>query len=215
MDGTAHSGHFGPMRTRDRGRFRQQELPGGRVLLRIDHDPLEGLTGAQMRWWFENIDGRSTLDPSGWDGPERPVYQLWHPVDHRCASWKRRVPGPDGARIGPGSILHVEECLGGRFPSKSDVRVLRLDESGFDFALGAGTASIGTVRHRYPAGDGGLRMTVELELGVEWPLVGGLFNRLLRRVAITPAFIDAWVVHNIEECGELPRFLPRLASGRS
>ena len=208
------TGVFGPMRGRDRGHLRQTELGRGRVLLRVDHDPLPDLTGNMMRWWFENIDGTTTLGPAGWDGPERPVYHLWHPLDHRCARWTRRVIGSDG-RLGPGSILHVEESFRGRFASRNDVRVTRIDESGFDFELGGGSVSFGSVRHRYAERAEGLALSTELEFGVRWGALSGPFNRLLRRAALTPAFIEAWALHNIEECGELPRFLPLLATRNS
>jgi len=211
MPTESQGGLFGPMRAREQGRFHKTELPRGRVLLRVDHDPLPGVTADMMRWWFEHIDGVSTLSPTGWDAPEHPVYRLWHPIDHLCARWKRRIPGPDG-RIGPGSILHIEESFRGRFPSRNDVRISRIDGSGFDFELGGGSVSFGSVRHRYSPVDGGIALSTELEFGVQWPGLALPFNKMLRGIALTPAFIDAWVVHNIEECGELPKFLPRLTA---
>jgi hypothetical protein len=60
-------------------------------------------------------------------------------------------------------------------------------------------------------------MTVEMTFGVEWPFLWRLFNPLLQKKAFPRQSQDAWVKHNVEECGEFINFLPALylqATGR-
>ena len=202
-------GLFGPMKRATECRFEQRELPGGRLALAIDHEPMPGVTAAMFRWWFEHIDGDSNFTNQGFTGPETPVYRLWHPHDHILVRWEKVNRDREG-RISVGSILHVEETLGGKHPSKTRIWVTRFDDAAFNFSLGNGAASFGEVRHLYSDSAAGLRLRTEMEFGVRWPLIGAWVNRLLRNKAFTPALIAAWVTHNVEECGETERFLPQL-----
>ena len=199
------------MKSPESARVEQRELPLGRLSIQIRHEPMRGVTAPMMRWWFEHIDGESNLTPDGFSGPPKPVYLLWHPQDHIRAVWKKKVIGSAG-RLGRGSVLYVEENLGGKHLSKNSVNVTRLDDTAFNFSLGEGVASFGEVRHLYQDTPAGLALRTEMDFGVQWPLVAKFVNGLLRKKALTPEVIRAWVVHNIEECGETEKFLPQLYS---
>ncbi|HTH49122.1 MAG TPA: hypothetical protein VMB21_16520 [Candidatus Limnocylindria bacterium] len=211
MPTSTQSNPSDPMKSVDSARVEQQELPLGRISIRIAHEPIRGVTAPMLRWWFEHIDGESNLTPEGFSGPPKPVYLLWHPHDHIRAAWKKKAVGGDG-RIGPGSVLYVEENLGGKHLSKNSVNVTRLDDTAFNFSLGQGAASFGEVRHLYRDTAAGLSLRTEMDFGVQWPLVAKSVNGLLRKKALTPEVIQAWTVHNVEECGRLEKFLPQLYS---
>jgi hypothetical protein len=203
------SGLFGPMKDSSRCRLEQRELAGGRVALAIDHEPMSGVTPEMFRWWFEHFNGESNLTAGGFTGPMTPVYRLWHPLDHILVRWEKVLRGPDG-RIAAGSVLYVEENLGGKHPSKTRVWVTRFDNTAFNFSLGKGAGSFGEVRHLFSPSPAGLQLRTEMDFGVQWPWIGPWFNRMLRRKAFTQDLITAWVTHNVEECGETERFLPQL-----
>ncbi len=202
-------GLFGPMKTAQTAKTERRELPMRRISISIQHEPMPGVTAKMLRWWFENIDSTTTLTENGFTGPSRLAYLLWHPHDHISASWKKKVKATDG-RIGPGSMLRAEERLGGKHLSRNNVQVTRFDDGAFNFQLGEGRAQFGEVRHLYSDSPQGLSLRTEMDFGVQWPLLWRVFNPMLRSKALTPELIDAWIVHNVEECGETEKFLPRL-----
>ena len=127
-------GFFGPMKTLESATWDVEKLPGGGLRAWIDHQPMRGVTPAAIRWWFENIDTRTTYNGSDFNGPKVPAYRYWHPFDHIRVRWVKKVPGADG-RIGPGSIIHIEETIGGRYPVDAKARVSRFDDEAFNFDL--------------------------------------------------------------------------------
>ena len=51
-------------------------------------------------------------------------------------------------------------------------------------------------------------------IGVEWPLVGGVVNGLIRRAMYPEVMLKEWERHQIEEVGMLQHFLPTLYSSQ-
>jgi len=202
-------GFFGPMKKLGSARVETHELPKHRISITIHHSPMRAVNVRMMRWWFENLDSRTTLTPTGVAGAPVPVYRLWHPYDHVRVDWLKKIPGATGGP-GPGSVLQVQEDLGGLHFSRSSVRVTKLDESAFNFELGNGRSSVGQMEHRYRDGTDGLLMETEMRFGVESPLLWRFLNPLLRQKAFTPALASAWILHNVEECGETEKFLPEV-----
>ena len=82
-------GFFGPMKAFDSARTSFQRLPNGGMRATIHHEPMEGLTVKQFRWWFENIEGMTTYNGVDFNGIEIPRYHLWHPHDHIKVYWKK------------------------------------------------------------------------------------------------------------------------------
>ena len=203
-------GFFGPMKTLESATWDVEKLPGGGLRAWIDHQPMRGVTPAAIRWWFENIDTRTTYNGSDFNGPKVPAYRYWHPFDHIRVRWVKKVPGADG-RIGPGSIIHIEETIGGRYPVDAKARVSRFDDEAFNFdLLVGGIAPVGEVLHLWSPSDAGLQFRTQVTLSARIKLIGGLLTRIARRAMFTDAMVRHWVVHNVEESGETEKFLPAL-----
>ena len=93
-------GFFGTMKIVDTARASVEELADGRLRATIVHETMKGVTPAMLRWWFENIHTFTTWNGTDFDGPEVPVYRLWHPWDHIRVRWLSEVRGADG-RLAP------------------------------------------------------------------------------------------------------------------
>ena len=160
-------GFFGPMKGLESAKHDVSVLPDGRIQATVEHETLRGVSIEMLRWWWENIDGTTTWNRNGFEGPPVPVYRYWHPFDHVRTTWVRKKYGPDG-RLAAGSMIRIEEILGGRFPVQIGARVTRLDDSAFDFEVRfAGVVRGGVLDHRYePTGDG-CSFVTRLTLGVK------------------------------------------------
>ena len=153
MTEPAKLGFFGPLKTLESATWGIEELPKGSVRAWIDHATMSGVTPEVMRWWFENIDSRTTYNGTDFNGPEVPVYRYWHPFDHIRVRWEKKIPGPDG-HIGPGSVIHIQETIGDRYPVDARARVTRFDDEAFNFELLVGGGRTGR-RGSAPLGTGG------------------------------------------------------------
>ena len=210
MTEPAKLGFFGPLKTLESATWGIEELPKGSVRAWIDHATMPGVTPEIMRWWFENIDSRTTYNGTDFNGPEVPVYRYWHPFDHIRVRWEKKIPGPDG-RIGPGSIIHIQETIGDRYPVDARARVTRFDDEAFNFELlVGGVAPAGEVLHLWEPADVGLRFRTQVTIGPRIPIIGRLLTRIARRLLFSDAMLRDWIRHNIEESGETEKFVPAL-----
>jgi hypothetical protein len=100
----------------------------GRMVMRIRHDVLKGLTPEMVARWFGNIGGDMDVD-----GKRLNRYLAWHPQDHIV--WELAHPGPDG-RASAGAKFHIVEAFGRNPDFYVDVIdcVTRLDATGFTAA---------------------------------------------------------------------------------
>lgn len=202
-------GFFGPMKSVETARHSVDRLADGRIRFAIEHENMAGVTPQMMRWWFENIDAWTRYNGEGFTGPLVPVYRYWHPHDHISVRWHRRVT-VDG-RLAPGSIISIEENLGGKHPVRAKARVSRFDDEAFNFdILLGGLVPVGRVLHRYAEVEGGASFYTEALMGVRLPIIGRLLNALIRRVAFSEEMMVDWITHNVEESGETEKFVPAL-----
>ena len=175
----------------------------------IEHDTMKGVTPEILRWWFENIDTWTRYNGSDFTGPSVPVYRYWHPFDHIAVRWRRRVYVR--GRLGPGSVIEINEDIGGKHAVRAKARVTKFDDEAFNFdLLLGGLIRVGSLDHLYAEVEGGSSsFYTEARIGVEVPIIGRLLNWVIRR-QFTEELLRDWIVHNIEESGETEKFVPAL-----
>ena len=203
-------GLFGPMKTLDSAQYGFEELPGGRFRAWIKHDTMKGVTPPILRWWFEHIDTFSSYNGQDFSGPPVPVYRFWHPFDHIAIRWAKRVHGLDG-RLGPGSVIAIQENIAAKHPVRAKARVTRFDEEAFNFEpLLGGLLPVGQVVHEYAPVEDGVSFYTCVEIGITTPIIGPVLNWIIRKVAFSTEMFQDWILHNIEESGETEKFVPAL-----
>jgi hypothetical protein len=180
-----------------------QVLPDGRLHCWIEHEVLQGITPRMLAWWFRHLEGDMDFEGGRW-----PRYRVWHPLDHVQVSYARRLP--DG-QVGVGAQLHIVELLNRNPRYRVDVLsdIVRLDEQGFGHRPRWHGLRMAAMDYRFEAVPGGTRFINSLTIGLASPWARPL-NRLVRRFVFDAARADAWILHNIEEVGQLERFLPAL-----
>jgi len=177
-----------------------QHLDDGRLRLVLRHDVLCGITPDMVRWWFQHIGGDMRLA-----GKQVPRYRVWHPRDH--VSW--RLVRAGGAQIGPGAIFHIQECFGRdpRWALDTRLHVTRLDDGGFATRPSMHGLRLAQMTYRFTEVTGGTRYENDLTLGLtgaRW------FNTAVLPRVFPEERGRAWLVHNVEEVGNLEYFLPDL-----
>ena len=181
-----------------------ERLADGRLSYWIRHDIVRGVTPRMLAWWFANLEGDVVIA-----GQRINRYRAWHPYDHVHASYARRRP--DGS-IGPGAAIRLREYLGAdpRYLVDTVTDIEKLDEEGFIHNPRLHGVS-GLVRMEYR-----FTRVAEGTLYENRLLVGGaagwrrLASPLMQRFGFDHAHGLAWLRHNIEEVGQLERFLPAL-----
>lgn len=207
MAGVPKIGFFGPMKGLDSAKHEITLLANGRVQATIEHDPMRGVSAEMLRWWWENIDTTTTWNGRTFGGPPVPVYRYWHPFDHIRAKWVRRVNGSDG-RLGPGSLIRIEENLGGQYEVRIRAHVTRLDDHAFNFAV----TVLGLLRpveteHYYEPTRDGCSFMTRVTAGIP---IAALGRSIGPSVETRKRLLRLWVLHNIEESGETEKFVPTL-----
>jgi hypothetical protein len=180
----------------------------GRMVMRIHHDLLKGISPEMVAWWFGNIAG--DMDVAG---ARLNRYLVWHPRDH--IHWQLVQPGPD-ARAGAGAKFRIVEAFGRNPDFYIDVvdTVTRLDATGITLVSYKLGSQISHLNHDFIALDGGTQYVSTLTIGTTVPWLGTSLNRLLHNVVFTEAMGNAWLRHNVEEVGLLEHIIPCLYSGR-
>ena len=170
-----------------------ERLPDGRLSHWIRHEVLRGVTPSMLAWWFANLEGDVLID-----GRRINRYRAWHPYDHVHASYARRLP--DGS-IGPGAAIRLREYLGANAHYEVDIvtDIEKLDEEGYVHNPRVhGIAGLVRMEYRFR----------RVAQGTQCWRRG--ITPLLQRWHFDRARGLAWLRHNIEEVGQLERFLPRL-----
>jgi hypothetical protein len=182
----------------------ERTLPGGRVVLHIEHELLAGVTPEMLVWWWRNIEGDVTLD-----GLAYRRYLIWHPLDHIHFSLLQRAA--DGT-VGPGAVFHVVEALGADMRHLVDValHLRELDESGATVEVQGLGRPVMRMRGEFIARPGGTQFISTMTIGSAGRLASlGLNGWLLDR--FFPAERrQRWLRHSVEEIGNLQFFLPEL-----
>lgn len=195
-----------PLRTSDSARTTVQALPGHRVRLTIDHQPLAGVTPAMLLWWFRHIG-----DVVTYAGEELPAYLAWHPLDH--IRWELARPAPGGG-ADEGARFRIVEAFGRSeaFYVDSVETVEKLDETGIRLVRRLGGVRVFQLEHTWSACEVGTHYVSVMDLGAMSPLMTWVNRYLTTRVFPEPMG-RAWLVHNIEEVGVLEHLLPALLDG--
>ena len=158
------------------------ESNGETLDLVVEHE-LHGITPEMIAWFFPHADE---------------YYKLWHPEDH--VGWRWVVPPTQGRR--GGSIKISVQKFGDLPVCELRMRIENPSETPFDKSTGAGWSSFlgpddvpyGCATHVYKAAPYGTWMRSTFR----WP-------------AKTPQWLlDAVRKHNVEEMGQLPKFVPDL-----
>ncbi len=175
----------------------------GRMVMRIRHDVLKGISPDMLAWWFANIGGDMQVG-----GSRMNKYLAWHPNDH--IAWELARPGLDG-RASVGAQFHIVEAFGRNPDHYIDVidTVTRLDPSGFTGVSHMLGVEISRLNHDFVAVEGGTQYLSTLTIGSSLPILGRLFNAFAFRAIFTEAMGRAWLKHNIEEVGLLEHIIPR------
>lgn len=192
-----------PLRGLDTADWSIRDLPHGRRRVTIDHAPLPGVSPSDLLWWFSHLDG--SLEYGG-----RSVlrYLAWHPLDH--IAWELARPAPDGG-AGEGARFHIVEMFGGDPARTVDVveRVEKLDATGIRLVQRRAGVKVFQLEHTWSRGEDGTHYVSVMDIGARHALLAPL-NRWLTRTAMPVDLCQAWVLHNIEEVGQLPWILPPL-----
>jgi hypothetical protein len=191
------------MRQLSSARTTSETLADGRLELRIEHAPLEGITPKMLHWWFQTAS-----EDMHWRGRTIPRYHLWHPIDHIQLRVVRRAR--DGS-VGPGAKFHIVEAFAGNLDYLVDqvVDIARLDAGGITLEVRALGKTFMQLAHTFEADAGATlyrtRMLIGIDRGVLKPV-----SRVMRRRKFPSAKAGAWLKHNVEEVGNFPHFLPEL-----
>jgi hypothetical protein len=183
-----------------------EELPDGRIELRIDHELIRGVTPAMLVWWFRHYP----VGHLDFQGELVSLYRLWHPRDHIRVDVLRRArdrsPGVSG-----GAKIAISERIGAK-PSRVVARVAQMDEAGLHLVIRRLWMQVADLRHTFKQTPDGTIYRSRLVLGSTVPVIGKLINGVARRRARETG--QAWLKHNVEEVGNFQFFLPRLYAER-
>ena len=184
------------MRDKSSARITVRTLDDGRLEQTIEHAPLPGVTPEMMLWMLENM-GREIE----WRGQRCILYRCWHPLDHIHFE----VLGP----FGPGCRFHIVEAFQARPEFLQDFvyDVPKLDRTGFRLEYRRLGFLIGSADEDWEELPNGMGWRVRQIVGMTVPMVKRLNPVLRRRQA---AVLEAWLLHNVQEDGNLPHVLPQL-----
>jgi hypothetical protein len=89
-----------------------------------------------------------------------------------------------------------------------------MSRDGIHLSLIRGPFRLGDLRHTFADSEEGLIYRSRLIAGSTLPVIGRLLNFMVHRFVFTPAMLDRWLTHNVEEVGNFELFLPRLYAQR-
>ena len=191
----------------------------GRLEARIAHATLRGVTSEMLLWWFENFadgvdaieDDLSTRKTARVGDKDVPLYWLWHPIDHFMVRITK--PSPNGAPgLSEGARVVLKETILETIEMNGLIDGMNRD--GIHLTLKRGPFRLGDLRHTFVDTDKGLEYRSRLIAGSTLPVVGRLINRIVHRIVFSPAMLERWLQHNVEEVGAFENFLPALYAQR-
>jgi len=191
-----------PLRAIDTARHSLAIDAQGRLVMRIEHADLPGLTPEDLRWWFAHIEGDVTIGTAVMSR-----YHAWHPGDH--IHWELARPGPNGvAEVG--ARFHIVEAFGRDMNHLVDVveEVTRLDQTGITLEKRVLGQVASRLSHDFGTGAKGASYRSNLTVGFETPAVCHSLNAAIRRFVFPKAMGRAWIRHNVEEVGLLEHLIP-------
>jgi hypothetical protein len=184
------------MRDLSSARISVRHLDDGRVEQTVEHAPLPGVTPTMMLWMLEHMG-----DEIDWRGSRCILYRCWHPIDHIHFE----VLGP----FGPGCRFHIVETFQARPDYIQDFvyDVPKLDRTGFRLELRRFGVLLGSADEDWEERADGMGWRVRQTVGFSTPVLNRLNPRLQRGGG---GMLDAWLLHNVQEDGNLPHVLPEL-----
>jgi hypothetical protein len=196
------------LRTLDSATTEVRSLPGHRIRVTIDHQPLAGITPGMLLWWFQHIG-----DPVTYAGHRMSGYLAWHPLDHIHWELAEEAPGGGAAE---GARFRIVEAFGRRpeFYIDTTERVEKLDRTGIRLVRRIAGAVVLQLEHTWSAGVEGAHYVTVLDIGARSRLMAPVNRHLTARVFPEP-LQRAWLVHNIEEVGCLEHLLPAVLAQRA
>jgi len=202
-------GYSFEMRKVDSARVYVGERVDGRLEARIAHAPLRSVSSEMLVWWFENFpETRKTARVGDKDVP---LYWLWHPIDHFMVRVTKPAangaPGfSEGARVTlKETILETIEMHG---------LIDGMNRDGVHLTLMRGPFRVGDLRHTFVDTENGLEYRSRLIAGSTLPVIGRILNLIVKRRVFTPAMLERWLQHNVEEVGNFEQILPPLYAQR-
>jgi len=191
-----------------KARFSHQTLPDGQIRIEIEHLPLHGITPEMLAWWYRVLP-ISTVEING---TTYPLYHIFHLSEHGQL-WIAE-PATDGsAGMGEGSLVARREWFG-PYDSEGAGRVISISAQGLTVRPEVASVQIGEIRHIFNSTPTGSVYRVESLIGVDRPIIGPLFNYLLRHTVFTEAMLREWERHQVEEVSMLNYYLPQLYAQR-
>jgi hypothetical protein len=176
----------------------------GRMVMRIHHDLLRGITPVMIAWWFRNIGGEMDVA-----GVRMNRYLVWHPFDH--IHWELAAPASGGG-AGPGCKFRIVEAFGRNpdFYVDATETVTQLDDDGLTLVGTRAGIEVTRLHHDFIAANGGTRYVSMLRIGIGVPGLCHIVNPVVHRFIFPEAMGRAWLKHNVEEVGLLEHMLPLL-----
>lgn len=181
---------------------------GSHVALTIEHDVVRGVTPTMLAWWFANLAG--TVEVAGVTYPR---YLVWHPRDH--ITWQ--LASGDPSRVGVGARFRIVEAFG-RNPDwyvDSTETVDKLDETGIRLVRRVLGVTVFRLEHTFSSTRDGTRYESEMVVGTDGLLGRAVLEPLVRQRVFPDDMARAWLRHNVEEVGNLERFLPGLHAAQA
>jgi hypothetical protein len=191
------------MRPVSSGETASRELDDGRPELVIEHAPLEGVTPKMLDWWF-----RTASQDMQWRGRTIARYRVWHPRDHISLTVVARNRRGE---VGAGSKFHIVEAFDANLDYLVDqvVDIARLDQGGITLEVRVLGRAVMRLSHEFEARGGDTLYHTRMVLGLDRGLLKPVAHAIRKR-RFPPAKAGAWLVHNVEEVGNFPHFLPDL-----
>ena len=181
----------------------------GRIHNEVEHFFLSAISPQMVSWFYRQLP-ISTVD---YRGVRYPLYHIFHPTEHgRIQVLEAAGDGVPG--MGPGALIMREEWFG-PYDSRGRARLMTLDDEGMLAIPQFAGISVGRVEHSWRAEEGGTRYRVDAVIGVDWPIIGPLFNRAMRYFVFHPGMMAQWQRHQVEEVSSLQFFLPALYAQRA
>jgi len=174
-----------------------RDLDDGRQQRIIEHAPLPGVKPRMMIWFLKHIDQHLE-----WRGMKVLAYRYWHATDHIFF----KILGEPG----PGCRFHLVEAFQANPRHLIDVTfdVVKLDLTGFRLELRRLGQVITSMDEEFEDVPEGMHYKVTMTIGSTAPVLGAVTRFVRRRVLAET--LDAWHLHNVQEVGNLPHFLPEL-----
>ena len=179
----------------------RQPLEYGGTQITIEHQDVAGVTPEMLEWWYAHFPYLALVLPGG---ETISAYRLWHPADHRNVHIKRHsLSGQLGVSIGARLVL---TSRWGSLFRTSSLRVRHMNVHGLAMNIVVGPCVIGVIEECFEPVADGTRYTTSLILHPDRLSLLGIFRSRL----FTPATLDAWVKHKVEEIGNMERVVPLL-----